>query len=508
MSGSHFDDDLTQPLEGALEASGAEGPTAPAVGRDEWVARHGENRGRRGGPIGRLEERLRTVPWWAWLTLFVAVFAALPLAYDSGYVRRVAFDTVLYMLLALGLNVVVGWGGLLDLGYVAFYGIGAYSYALLSSNQLGVHLPTLVTVPLVVVIGAVAGLLVGLPSRRLSGDYLAIVTLFFFQLFLVVVTNGDHLFGRNVTGGSNGIGGVEANVDPFNLFGRDLVVSTSGIFNVWYLYVALAFFVVVFVLLRFVNHSRIGRAWRSVREDPLAAELMGMPVNWLKLLAFSFGAAVAALSGTLFAGLNGGVFPTTFAFPLLIIVYTMVILGGSGSQAGVVVGAILVNVLLEVLRDPGQSRYLFYLVIIVGLLVFFKLSAKLAVVFFGTLVLGFVVHAVATSISDSAVAGASTGGGWLPDAVDRWVITPSSLGAWAPISYVSLVSLVLVLTMLRGWLRTALLVPTLYLAAFVWENVMLTKPEATRFIVLGAILVAVMVARPTGLLGEKRVEII
>ncbi len=311
-----------------------------------------------------------------------------------------------------------------------------------------------------------------------------------------------------MTGGINGIGGVAADVDPFNLFGHDLVLSTGGVFNVWYLYVGLAFFVVVFVLLRFINHSRIGRAWRSLREDPLAAEMMGMPVNWLKLLAFSFGAAVAALSGTLFAALNGGVFPGTFAFPLLIIVYTMVVLGGSGSQAGVVIGAILVSVLLEVLRDPSQSRYIFYALILIGLLAFFRASTRLAVVVIGTVVLGFAVHFIASSISDAAVAGASDGGGWLPDAVDHWVINPSSLGAWGPISYVSLVSLVLLLTLLSGWTRIAVLVPTLYLAAFVWENVMLAKPEATRFIVLGAILVAVMVARPAGLLGEKRVEII
>src|SRR5581483_845355 len=151
----------------------------PAVGQDEWVARHAERRLMRGGVLGSVEERLRRVPWWAWLVLFVAAFSLLPVFEGSGYVRRVAFDTVLYMLLALGLNVVVGWGGLLDLGYVAFYGIGAYAYALLDSDKFGVHLPSLVAVPLIVVIGAVAGLLLGLPSRRLSGDYLAIVTLFF-----------------------------------------------------------------------------------------------------------------------------------------------------------------------------------------------------------------------------------------------------------------------------------------------------------------------------------------
>ena len=211
MSGG-YDDELSRPLEGALEASTSEGESSPAVGRDEWVARHGGNREQRGGRLGTLEERLRLVPWWAWLTTFVALFALVPVASDNGYVRRVAFDIAIYMLLALGLNVVVGWGGLLDLGYVAFFGIGAYSYALLSSDHYGINLPTIVSIPLIVVIGAGVGLLVGLPSRRLTGDYLAIVTLFFLQLFLTITTNGDTLFGHTVTGGANGL----LNVDPLS----------------------------------------------------------------------------------------------------------------------------------------------------------------------------------------------------------------------------------------------------------------------------------------------------
>ncbi len=480
----------------------------PAVGRDEWVARHGERRMRRDGRIGELEERLRSVPWWSWLTLFVCLVALLPVGFSSGYVRRVAFDTVVFMLLALGLNVVVGWGGLLDLGYIAFYGVGAYCYALLSSNQFDVHLPTIASMPAIVIVGAVVGLLVGLPSWRLAGDYLAIVTLFFFQIFIDVVTNGDHLFGSNVTGGSNGIGGLDANVSPFKFFGKDLVVAKSGIFNVAYLYVALGLFAVVFVLLRFVNDSRIGRAWRSLREDPLAAEVMGMPVNWLKLIAFSFGAAVAALSGTIFAALNAGVFPTTFSFPLVITIYTMVILGGSGNQAGVVLGAIIVNVLLELLRDAGNARYVFYVLVVLALVGIYRLALRLAVVLGGTAAFGFVVHTVASAISKSSVDGPSSGGGWLIGGLRHWVIIPSSIGPWRPITYIGLVAVVLLLTLVQGWLRTVLLVPTLYLAAFVWENVMLVKPEATRYIVLGAMLVVLMVARPEGLFGERRVEII
>ena len=503
MSG--YDDELSRPLGGAHEATPSDGATGPAVGRDEWVARHGDNRTGRGGRRGALEERLRVVPWWAWLATFTALFALLPVASDSGYVRRVAFDVALYMLLALGLNVVVGWGGLLDLGYIAFYGVGAYTYALLSSDHYGIHLPTIVSIPLIVVVGAGVGLLVGLPSRRLTGDYLAIVTLFFLQLFLTITTNGDTLFGYDVTGGANGL----LNVDPLSFFGHALPVSTDGIFNVAYLYVVLAVFVVVYVALRFVNQSRTGRAWRSLREDPLAAEVMGMPVNWLKLMSFAFGAAIAALTGTFVAALNASVFPLSFSFPLLITIYAMVILGGAGSQAGVVMGAVLIGVLLELLRDPGDSRVLFYTVIVLGLFAAFRFSVRLTVVLAGTLVFGVVVHSIAGAVDNAWVDGSGGEGGGVADFVANWVIVPTDLAAWvAPVSYISLIALALFLTLLHGWARLALLVPVLYLAAFVWENVMLSKPEPTRYIILGVLLIALMILRPSGLLGEKRVEIV
>jgi branched-chain amino acid transport system permease protein len=493
-------DDPDAPPAGAETRAGG-----PAIGKDEWVARSGERRTLRSGRLGLIEARLQKVPWWGWLTLFIGLVALLPAGFDSGYVRRVAFDTVLYMLLALGLNVVVGWGGLLDLGYVAFYGVGAYAYALLSSDHYGVHLPTIVSIPVIVVIGAVFGLLVGLPSRRLVGDYLAIVTLFFLQIFLTVTTNGDNLFGDNVTGGPNGL----LRVDPLSFFGHSLPVSHNGIFSVSYLYVVLAVFAVVYVALRFVNHSRTGRAWRSLREDALAAEVMGMPVNWLKLMSFAFGAAVAALTGTFFAALNQSVFSLSFSFPLLITIYTMVILGGAGSQAGVVLGAILISVLLEVLRDPGDSRVLFYAVVVLGLFAAFRLSRRLAVVLGGAAVFGVIAHAIAGAIDNSWVDGTGGGGGRVADWAANWVIVPTHIAPWiTPVTYVSLIALALFLTLLHGWVRVALLVPVLYLAAFVWENVMLSKPEPTRYIILGALLIALMIVRPSGLLGEKRVEII
>ena len=374
---SDWDDSLTTPVEGAAEASAAEGDRARRSGRTSGsrvtasAARAAEDCSEPSS------ERLAVVPWWAWLTLFVGIICLLPLGFESGYIRRVAFDTVVFMLLALGLNIVVGWGGLLDLGFVAFFGVGAYAYALLSSDQYDIHLPTLVVIPLVAIIGGLVGWLVGLPSRRLTGDYLAIVTLFFFQVFLTATNNGDDVFGESVTNGPNGI----LDVDEFGFFGWELPRSTSeGLFAVSYLYVALVFFALVYVALHLLNDSRTGRAWRSLREDPLAAELMGMPVNRLKLMAFAFGAAVAALTGTFATALNGSVFPQNFEFPLLITVYTMVILGGAGSQAGVVLGAVIVSVLLEALREPGDARGLFYVVMILALVAAFRTSWKLVVV--------------------------------------------------------------------------------------------------------------------------------
>jgi ABC-type branched-subunit amino acid transport system permease subunit len=477
--------------------------SGPAVGQDEWVARHAARRLMPDGPLRTVEDRLRIVPWWAWLVLFLAVLSLLPVIESSGYVRRVAFDTVLYMLLALGLNIVVGWGGLLDLGYVAFYGVGAYAYAILDSDKFGIHLPTLVAIPVVVVIGAIVGFLVGLPSRRLTGDYLAIVTLFFLQLFQTVMTNGDSAFGHDLTGGPNGI----LRIDPLHLGGHDLTVQHQGVFAVSYFYVALGFFAVVFVALRFVNDSRTGRAWRSLREDPLAAEAMGMPVNWLKLLSFSFGAAVAALTGTLFAALNASVFPLTFYFVLLITVYTMVILGGSGSQPGVVAGVLIISPLLEMLRDPGKSRVIFFAVLVGGVGLAARRSRTVSVAAAATLVFGFAVHELARAIDSSWVAGEKHGG--FAGVVDHWVVHPDALAAWiAPVSYIGLILAALLVTMLRDRLRLVALVPTLYLAAFVWENVMLSKPEPARYIVLGAILIALMILRPNGLLGERRVEIV
>ena len=478
----------------------------PKIGADEWVARSDERSVARGGLAGKAERVVFAVPAQARLAVVVALAIVFPLVTTSDNIR-VGFDTLLLVLLAMGLNVAVGWGGLLDLGYYAFYGFGAYAYAWIASNQFthgGIHLPTVVAVIVVVAGTALLGLLVGLPSRRLAGDYLAIVTLFFGEIFFTLVTNGNNVAGINWTNGANGIAGI----DGFNVYGRSGPTLPSSDVR-GYFYVALGAALFVLFVLNRVNQSRTGRAWRSLREDSLAAETMGMPVNWLKLMAFSFGAAVAGFAGTIFAALNTGVFPQNFSVPLLITVYAMVILGGTGSMTGVIMGAVLINFLLDRLQYADWARGLFYGLIVLGLVAVLRPWRRLALVLGGTAALGFAVWGVVHGISATTTGSALQGSGGFTRAIAHWVVVPPNLnGDWKGFIYVGLIVALLALTMAKGWKRDALLVPTLYLGALAWENVMSLKPEATRFILLGAILVSMMVFRPEGILGKKRVEII
>jgi len=476
----------------------------PSIGVDEWVARHGERRVRRTGRLAPAFRAVERIPPPARIAPFVALAALLPFLTSSDYVISVGFDTLIYVLLALGLNVVVGFAGLLDLGYIAFFGFGAYAYAEFSSKQFHMHWPTWGTVPIVMVATALLGLLLGLPSRRLLGDYLAIVTLFFGQAFVTFVSNANritppgHSGPVDFTGGPNGI----PNVDPWNLFGLK-IGSTKG-----YFYLALVIAVVVMLALYFLKESRTGRAWRALREDPLAAELMSMPVNRLKLLAFMFGAATAGLTGTVFAAYQQGVFPSNFDVPLLITIYAMVILGGTGSLVGVAIGAVTINVLLEILRTADQARFVFYGFILAGLLRFLRPLWALAAVLAGAAIFGIALHELVPHVVSGATGGTAEGGGWLSRAAHAWVLLPKNGTLVGNYCYVGLVGLVLLLVLLRGALRLVLLAPVLYLAAFVWENRLVQEPSITRLILLGAILVVLMNARPQGLLGTARVEIV
>jgi branched-chain amino acid transport system permease protein len=469
------------------------------IGVDSWVAEAEERR--ESGPIRRAFER---VPRSARFGAFLVVASVIPLLSSNEYVIRVGVDTLIYALLALGLNVVVGFAGLLDLGYVAFYGFGAYSFALLSSDKFGIHWPAEASLPVIVLAAALVGLLLGLPSRRLLGDYLAIVTLFFGQAFVTFTTNGNRLtlFGHSgavdLTSGPNGISGL----DPLNFFGQH-VNSIKG-----YFYVSLITLAVVMVALHFAVESRTGRAWKALREDPLAAEAMSIPVNRLKLLAFAFGAGVAGLTGTISAAVDGAVFPDNYDIPLLITIYAMVILGGAGSLSGVVLGAITINVSLEVLRDANQARWLFYSVILITLVAKMRPWPKLVAVLVSVVGFGYAFHAIVAAVWPAGTKGQAAGGDAIARAVQGWVIRPEHnatlIGNYA---FVGLIAAVLALTLLRGLWRTVFLVPTLYLAAFVWENRLVFEPSVTRLILLGALLIVLMNARPQGLLGTARVEI-
>ena len=475
----------------------------PRIGTDEWVAQAEERAERPPGLRGVALGAWQRAPLPARYAPFVVVAIVFPFIAASTYQERVGLDTLRFALLALGLNVVVGWAGLLDLGYVAFFGFGAYAYAFLSSGQFHTHWPAEATIPIVIAASALLGLLLGLPSRRLVGDYLAIVSLFFAQIFVTLANNGDRfsLLGfkgpYNLTNGPNGIAGI----DPLSFFGLDLGTVRSLF---WFTLLAT---VLVMAGLHFLNESRTGRAWRALREDPLAAELMGMPVNRLKLLAFVFGAATAGLTGTIFASVQESVFPQNFDVPLLITIYTMVILGGAGSLPGVVIGAIVVNGTLEALRTPDQARWVFYGGIVLALVSFLRPWWRLAAVCAGTVVLGIVVFQVVDAVRPSWTSGKIKGGG-LASLLDGWVVHPAYSTRLGNIGFVLLVVAVIGLMQLRGLLRIVFLVPVLYLAAFAWENRLVLEPSVTRLILLGSLLIALMIARPEGLLGTKRVEII
>jgi branched-chain amino acid transport system permease protein len=474
----------------------------PRVGVDEWVASVEERRERRGG-IGGLARRIdERVPPAARLALFAALAATLPLWMGRGDLFAYGIFTLIYILLGLGLNVVVGYAGLLDLGYVAFFGFGAYFYALLSSEHYGIHWPSALSIPTVVVSTALLGLVLGIPSRRLLGDYLAIVTLFFGQAFVVFVNAANPtVAGKGLTGGPNGI----ADIDPNELFGYELASRTQQYFFL------LAVVVLVLAGLHFLSESRTGRAWRALREDPLAAEAMTMPVNRLKLMAFMFGAAIAGLAGCIFAAVLTAVTSGNFALPILITIYAVVILGGIGSLTGVVLGAIVINVSFQFLapENPQQNaRVLFYAAIVLLLALAVRPWWRFAAVLGAVAVLGLAAHTVAGAISDSWTAGPVVEGGRLAGLISDWVIIPAGHDRFANGAYIALVVLILALTRMRGWWRTGLLVPTIYVAAVVWETSFVEQPAVARWIIFGALLVLLMTVRPQGLLGTPRVEIV
>jgi len=301
--------------------------------------------------------------------LFVFLAAAIGLLIVPLFVQQLGNGPVrildlalLYVMLALGLNIVVGYAGLLDLGYVAFYAVGSYMFALLASPHLsenfesilamfpgGLHSPLWVIIPLGAGLAGLFGVLLGAPTLKLRGDYLAIVTLGFGEIIRVFLNNLEHPV--NITNGPRGIG----QIDAIHFFGIDLGkglevfgYALPSVTLYYYLFLALVVFTVI-ICYRLEN-SRIGRAWMAIREDEIAAKAMGINTRNLKLLAFGMGATFGGVAGSMFASFQGFVSPESFSLQESVMIVAMVVLGGIGHIPGVILGALLLSALPEVLR--------------------------------------------------------------------------------------------------------------------------------------------------------------
>ncbi|SAK91172.1 inner-membrane translocator [Caballeronia hypogeia] len=294
--------------------------------------------------------------------LFVIAAPMIIGAAGGNYWVRVLDFAMLYVMLALGLNVVVGFAGLLDLGYIAFYAVGAYTAALLSSPHLvtqfewlariapdGLHVPFLIIVPCAMAVAALFGVLLGAPTLRLRGDYLAIVTLGFGEIVRIFMNNLDRPV--NITNGPKGITGIDpVHIGDFSLAQTHPLFGLKfpSVYAYYYLFV-LAALVVIWICTR-LQHCRIGRAWAAIREDEIAAKAMGINTRNVKLLAFAMGASFGGLSGAMFGAFQGFVSPESFTLPESIVVLACVVLGGMGHIPGVILGAVLLAVLPEFLR--------------------------------------------------------------------------------------------------------------------------------------------------------------
>ena len=273
-------------------------------------------------------ERVRSVSLKRWLyVLLGAALLAAPLLdrNDSDY--NLLADAGVFVLLALGLNIVVGFAGLLDLGYAAFFAIGAYTYGMLASPQFGLHLPFWALLFIAAALAALFGLILGAPTLRLHGDYLAIVTLGFGEIVPQIFQNLTPY-----TGGPNGISAL----DFPTFFGRSF-----GQRALPYYYVVIALIAIGIFCARNLRDSRLGRAWMAIREDELAARHMGINTTLVKLAAFALGASFSGVGGVVFAAKLSLVSPDLFQFQVSVLIVSMLVLGGMGNIPGVVVGALI-----------------------------------------------------------------------------------------------------------------------------------------------------------------------
>jgi branched-chain amino acid transport system permease protein len=293
------------------------------------------------------------------VALIVIALAVLPFALAAGGMTwvRITNFAILFVFLSVGLNIVVGFAGLLDLGYIAFYAVGAYVYALLASPHFGLHLPIWVILPIGALVACFFGVMLGAPTLKLRGDYLAIVTLGFGEIVRIFMNNLSEPI--NITNGPKGI----ATIDSIQLFGLNFGRTTMfGDFalpgQIKYYYLLLFILAIVIIINLRLQNSRIGRAWEAIREDELAAKAMGINTVNMKLLAFAMGASFGGIAGGVFASIQGFISPESFTLTESIMILAMVVLGGMGNIWGVIIGAILLSFVPEILRytvEPAQK---------------------------------------------------------------------------------------------------------------------------------------------------------
>ncbi|MBC7197009.1 MAG: branched-chain amino acid ABC transporter permease, partial [Deferribacterales bacterium] len=287
-----------------------------------------------------IENKKVFIPIAVLLFFFILLFPAL----FSTYQVTIMTTAMIYVVLGLGLNVVVGFAGLLDLGYVAFYAVGAYTYALLNYNY---DISFWVALPIAGILASLAGILLGFPVLRLRGDYLAIVTLGFGEIIRLVLENWGE-----VTHGPSGIAGIDRPNFGFDL---NVIQSINAIY-----YLVFVFVIITIFFTNRLQNSRIGRAWVALREDEIACQAMGVDRTKTKLSAFAFGATWAGFMGAMFAAKTTFINPASFTFLESAIILSIVVLGGMGSIPGVILGALILILLPEYLRAFSEYRMLIF----------------------------------------------------------------------------------------------------------------------------------------------------
>ncbi|MCP4024412.1 MAG: high-affinity branched-chain amino acid ABC transporter permease LivM [Desulfobacteraceae bacterium] len=318
------------------------------------------------GPVSKVWENgsaaSKTVPLWVWL-LAAFVMALLFPQFTGRYQQDVAINVLIYVCLGLGLNIVVGLCGMLDLGYIAFYGIGAYTYALFNTHY---GVPFWICLPISAIFALIAACIVGFPTLRMRGDYLAIVTLGFGEIIRLILNNW-----MSLTNGPNGIMGI-------NRPGMWWISFADGISfeHFWFkklhlmYYVILGLVILTIIAVNRLNFSRVGRAWEAIREDETAAELMGVNTFILKLLAYAMGGFFAGIAGAFFVARMKFVSPDSFIFYESAMVLCMVVLGGLGSIPGIILGAAALIVFPEVFREFELYRMLAFGAVMVLMMLF------------------------------------------------------------------------------------------------------------------------------------------